>query len=821
MATKAFASPNNSSDVKQDIRYAFRMLRKQPGFSAIAILTLALGIGANTAIFSIVNAVLLRPLPYPDADRIMVLNESSGPGQDYSVALPDYFDWRNDNTVFEHLAATHKESRNLSGIPGREPERISCASVTRNFFNVIGVPPKIGRTFSEDEDKVGAAPVVVVSDRLWQRAFNRDPAVLGRSITLHDQNYTVIGVMPRQMTSPQDTDVWLSMMRRSNNSPWMERFIHPMIYVWGKLKPGVTVDQARVEMKTIAARLEKTYPDTNGQETAVVTPLLENLVGKYRTNLGLLLGAVGLVLLIACANLANLFAARGAARAREFAIHAAVGATRGQIVKKLLIESFVIALLGGALGFVLAAWVQDGLIALSPGDVSRFQQVSFDLRVLGFTFLVASLTTVLFGLWPAWQASHADVQLALKTGSAGSGDPPSAKRARDWLVISEIALTLTLLVAAGLVLKSFSRMQGLNLGYEPRNLFSARLELPWKTYSSREKIGTFTKALLDKVTALPGVQSTGIGSNSPLIGGWQTGFWREEKGRPQPSDMLNSDLEVVTCDYFQTFKVPLLRGRLFNERDTKDSPRVIVIDQAMAEQYFPEENPIGKRLGVDLGNDEEGWVMSEIVGVVARMRFHAIDEMAPLPVIYCSMAQAQRTSLGLFVRSSMSSASLSKSIRDVAASIDPNLPVYDARPMLDRVQETWGTYRLLSFLFSVFAGLALVLATIGLYGLLAYTTLKRVPEIGIRLALGARPAQIRALILSHGMQLLLIGSVIGLVAVFALSRALQSVLFEVKGTDPRIYLGVGLILFAATLFASWIPARRASRLDPTVALHTE
>lgn len=327
------------------------MLRKQPGFSAIAILTLALGIGANTAIFSIVNAVLLRPLPYPDADRIMVLNESSGPGQDYSVALPDYFDWRNDNTVFEHLAATHKESRNLSGIPGRDPERVSCASVTRNFFSVVGVSPEIGRVFSEEEDKVGAPPVVVISDRLWQRAFNRDPGVLGRSITLHDQNFTVIGVMPPQVTSPHDSDVWLSMMRRSNNPVWMQRFIHPMIYVWGKLKPGVTLEQARTEMKGIAARLEQAYPETNKQIYAVVTPLLENLVGKYRTNLGLLLGAVGLVLLIACANLANLFAARGAARSREFAIHAAVGATGGQIVKKLLIESFVIALLGGALGF--------------------------------------------------------------------------------------------------------------------------------------------------------------------------------------------------------------------------------------------------------------------------------------------------------------------------------------------------------------------------------------------------------------------------------------------------------------------------------------
>jgi putative ABC transport system permease protein len=804
-----------------NLRLAFRQLIKNPAFSAVAILTLALGIGANTAIFSVVNAVLLRPLPYPNADRIMVLNESSGPGQDYSVALPDYFDWRNDNTVFEHLAATHKESRNLSGVPGREPERISCASVTRNFFNILGLSPKIGRTFSEDEDKVGAPPVVVISDRLWQRAFNRDPKILGQPITLHDQSYTVIGVMPPQVTSPQDTDVWLSMMRRSNNPAWMDRYIHPMIFVWGKLKPGVTVDQARTEMKGIAARLEKAYPETNGKETAVVTPLLENLVGKYRTNLGLLLGAVGLVLLIACANLANLFAARGAARAREFAIHAAVGATRGQLIKKLLIESFLIALLGGTLGFVIALWVRDSLIALSPGDVSRFQQISFDLPVLGFTFLIASFTTVLFGLWPAWQASHADVQLALKEGSSGGGDPPSAKRARDWLVISEIALTLTLLVAAGLVLKSFSRLQSLSLGYEPRALFTARLELPWRKYNDRDKIDTFAKALLDKVRTLPGVQNAAVSSNGPLMGGWQTGFWREENARPQPSDMLNGDLEVVGGNYFSTLKAPLLRGRTFNERDTKDSPRVIIIDQAMAEQYFPGENPIGKRLGVDAGNDAEGWVMSEIVGVLARMRFHAVDEMAPLPVIYCSLGQAQRTSLTLFVRSTMASAALERSIRDAVTSIDSSLPVFDARPMSDRIRETWGAQRLLSFLFSVFSGLALVLATIGLYGLLAYTTLKRVREIGIRLALGARPAQIRALVLSHGLQLLLIGSVIGLVAAFAISRALQSVLFDVKGIDPRIYLGVGALLFAATFFASWIPARRASRVDPIIALRAE
>jgi putative ABC transport system permease protein len=804
-----------------DCKFALRMLGKTPGFAAIAILTLALGIGANTAIFSIVNAVLLRPLPYPDADRIMVLNESSSPGQDYSVALPDYFDWQNDNTVFEHLAATHKESRNLSGIPGRDPERVSCASVTRNFFNIVGLSPELGRTFSEDEDKVGAPPVAVISDRLWRRVFNADPGALGRAITLHDQNFTVIGVMPPQVTSPQDTDVWLSMMRRSNNPAWMNRSIHPMIYIWGKLKPGVTATQARAQMKAIATRLEKTYPESNKGETAVVTPLLENLVGAYRTNLGLLLGAVALVLLIACANLANLFAARGAARAREFAIHAAVGATRGQIVKKLLIESFLVSLLGGTLGFFFAVWVRDGLIALSPESVSRFQQVSFDVRVLGFTFLIASLTTVLFGLWPAWRASHADVQLALKEGSVSSGDPPSAKRVRDWLVISEIALTLTLLVATGLVLKSFSRLQSLSLGYEPRALFTARFELPWRKYDDRDKIDRFAKTLLDKVRALPGVQKAALSSNGPLMGGWQTGFWREENARPQPSDMLNSDLEAVAGDYFSTLKVPLLRGRTFNERDTKDSPRVVIIDQAMAEQYFPGENPIGKRIGVDAGNDEEGWVMSEIVGVVGRMRFHAIDEMAPLPVIYCSLGQAQRTGLTLFVRSTMAPAQLERSIRDAIVSTDSSLPVFDAKPMIDRVQASWGSQRLLSFLFSVFAGLALLLATIGLYGLLAYTTVKRVREIGIRLALGARPAQIRTLILLHGMHLLVIGSVIGLVSAMAVSRVLQNLLFEAKGLDPRIYLAVGGLMFGATLLASWIPARRASRVDPIIALRAE
>ena len=802
-----------------DLRYALRMLLKQPGFTAVAVLTLALGIGANTAIFSIVNAVLLRPLPYPDADRIMVLNESGG-GQEFAVALPNYEDWKRDNTVFQYLSITRRESRNLSEVSGLQAERIPCAYVSEEFFKVIGFAPTLGRGFTAEEEKPGGPSAVIISDRLWQRVFARDPAVLNRTIKLHNQACTIVGVMPPGVSSPQDTDLWLPFGRRVV-SLWSDRTIHPMLFVWGRLKPGVTVEQARTELKGIAARLEKEYPATNAQASVTVTPLLDNMIGKYRTNLSLLLGAVGLVLIIACANLANLFAARGAAREREFAIRAAVGASRGQIVRQLLIESFVVALIGGVLGVFVAMWLRDGLISLAPQGVSRFQEISFDLPVLGFAFVIASLTTFLFGLWPAWQTSRADVSLALKSGTQGSGDAPSAKRTRDWLVVSQIALTLTLLVAAALVLKSFSRMQALNLGYEPRNLMTARMELPFRVYNTPEKVGTFTNTLLEKVQGLPGVQSAGIGANSPLMGGWQTGFYKEGIATPTASQMPTADLEVVAGDYFGTFKVSLLRGRTFNSGDTKTSPRVIVVDQALAEQIFPGEDPIGRRIRVDVGNEDEGYQLAEIIGVVGRMRFHSLDETAtPFPVIYCTMTQAYRAGFVLFVRAG-NAGSLEKPIREIVSSIDPAQPVYDFRLMQDRVAETWGAQRLLTFLFSVFAGLALLLATIGLYGMLAYTTSKRVREIGVRLALGAQPSQIRRLILSHGMQLLLIGSCIGVVSAMALSRALRSVLFEATTIDPMMTIGAAVTLFLATFFASWIPAQRASRVDPIVALRTE
>ena len=568
-----------------DLRFAFRQLRKSPGFTFVAVITLALGIGANTAIFSVINAVLLQPLPYPDANRIMSLNEFSG-GTNTSIAFPDYVDWRRDNTVFEHLAISRRDSRNLSGIQGREPERVGAAYVTANFFKVIGLAPELGRVFTDEEDKVGGPALAVISDRLWQRTFQRDPAVLGRSVSFHNQIYTVVGVMPAAMTSPQETDVWFPIMRRSNNAGWLNRANHPMMFVWGRLKPGVTVQQARTEMKAIAARLEKQYPETNAGQSAVVTPLLENLVGDYRKNLTLLLGAVGLVLLIACANLANLFAARGAARAREFAIRAAVGASRGQIIRQLLIESLIVAVLGGAVGFLFALWGRDALVALGPQGVERFHNLQFDARVLGFTFLLACLTSVAFGLWPAWRSSRADVQLALKAGGHGSSDSRSARRTRDLLIVGEIALTLVLLSSAGLVLKSFARVQALSLGFEPRGLLTARIDLPFNIYSTADKVTPFARTLLEKIRALPGVEQAALSANPPLLSGWQIPFSHEGENLP-PAQRPSAESEVVTPDYFSTLRATLLRGRTLNDHDTKTSPPVVVIDQTLAEQFFP------------------------------------------------------------------------------------------------------------------------------------------------------------------------------------------------------------------------------------------
>lgn len=805
----------------QDFRYALRKLVQQPAFTVIAVLTLALGIGVNTAIFSVVNAVLLRPLPYPQPERIVYLNEVSG-GVDQSIALPDYVDWRNDAKSFQHLAVSRLESRNLSGIPGREPERISVAFVTANFFSVIGLNPQLGRTFTEDEDKPGAPALVVLSDRLWDRAFNRDPNIVGRAVSFHGQPFTVTGVMPREMDSPHGVDAWFSVMRRSANPAWQNRANHPMFYGWGRLKNGVTVAQARSEIKTIAARLEKTYPETNAGTGANVKPLLDNLLGSYRTNLTLLLCAVALVLLIACANLANLFAARGASRSREFAIRAAIGASRLRVIRQLLIESFCIALIGGALGLLFAIWGRDALVAFAPSSAPRFEGIGFDARVLGFTFLLASLTTVLFGLWPAWQVAHEDIQTALQAGSFGSSETKQARRSRDWLVIVEVALTLLLLTAAGLVLKSFANMQSVALGFEPRGVLTTRIELPYTKYNELSKVLNFDHALLDEVRRLPGVQYAAVGANPPLLGGWQLAYLPEGAPPTDPSQQPSADSEVVAGDYFATLGATVIRGRTFNATDTKDSPPVVMIDQTLAEMAFPNQDPLGKRLAVGgVDGDSEDPVLYQIIGVVAHLKMRGYDDAQPMPGFFFSQTQASRTNQVLLVRATGNVKSLEKSIRDIINRIDPTQPVFDVRTMEERVAETWSTQRLLSFLLAIFAGLALLLAAVGLYGVLAYTALRRLREMAVRIAFGARPADIRALVFGHGFRLFGLGLLIGGIAVAASASVIRSFLFGVTPIDPQIFAIVGLTLSIVTVLAAWLPARRAARVNPIIALRAE
>lgn len=805
----------------QDFRYAMRQVVKHPSFTIIAVLTLALGIGANTAIFSVVNAVLLRPLPYPQAERIVYLNEVST-GTDQSIALPDYVDWRKDAKSFQHLALSRLESRNLSDIAGRQPERISIALVTANFFNVIGLNPQIGRTFSEDEDKPGAPALAVLSDRLWDRAFNRDPKIVGRAVRFHGQPFTVIGVMPSEMDSPHGVDAWFSLMRRSANPGWQNRANHPMFYGWGRLKNGVTVEQARSEITAIAGRLEKTYPETNAGTGVKLKPLLDNLLGSYRTNLTLLLCAVALVLVIACANLANLFAARGASRSREFAIRAAIGASRTRVVTQLLIESFCIALLGGALGLLFAIWSRDGLVAFAPSGAPRFEGIGFDTRVLAFTFLLAGLTTVLFGLWPAWQVAHTDIQSALQAGSFGSSETKTARRSRDWLVIVEVALTLLLLSASGLVLKSFANMQSVALGFEPRGILTTRIELPFTKYNAAGKIVTFDNALLDAVRALPGVQSAAVAANPPMLSGWQIAFLPEGAPPTDPSQQPSADSEVIAGDYFATLGATLVRGRTFNATDTKDSPPVVVIDQTLADTTFPKQDPLGKRIMV---GDVEGQGSDarpfEIIGVVAHMKMRGYGDAQPVPAFFFAETQAARTNQVLLVRAKGNLKSLEKPIRDVITRIDPTQPVYDFRTMEERVAETWSTHRLLSFLLATFAGLALLLAAVGLYGVLAYTALRRFREIAVRIALGARPANIRGLVFGHGFRLFGLGILLGSLGVIASAHLIRSFLFGVGPIDPQIYVSVGILLSLVTLLAAWLPARRACRVNPIVALRSE
>jgi putative ABC transport system permease protein len=804
-----------------DLRYALRQLRKTPGFTFIAVLTLALGIGANTAIFSVIYAVLLQPLPYPDGERIVILTETDSNQPQISVAYPDYVDWKRDNTVFENIAVSRRESYNLSGMEGRAPEQVSGGLVTGNFFKVIGLQPQLGRVFTEEEDRVGGPMVCVISDKIWQRVWNRDPNVLGKSVNLGNQPFTIIGVMPPQMFSPRTVDVWFPLTRRTGDPMWQSRDNHPGLFGWARLKEGVTIDKALAQMKEIAGRLSVQYPKSNTGVSVTVTTLLENQVSDYRDSLRLLLGAVVFVLVIACANLANLLAARGAGRAREFAIRAAVGASRWQIIRQLLIESFVLALFGGLLGLCLAAWGRDLLVAMAPPGGLRFQNVALSGWVLVFSIGLSFATGILFGLWPAWHSSRADIQLALKSGGHGSSESAGARRSRDLLVVAEVALTLILLSSAGLILKSFANARNVGLGFDPHLLLSARVDLPEPSYSDPKKLMNFHEALLAKLSVLPGVQNAALSANPPLMAGWQTSFLPEGMQEPEPGKMPSTQVTVASDDYFQTIKTPLLRGRAFDTRDTKEAPPVIIIDQLTADRYFPGEDAVGKRIGMYVGGENDQRIYRTVIGVVPHLKIYGFEETTVLPQAYLSMRQQPQNGLVVLLRTALSPKALEKPVREIVASLDPAQPAFEFKTMQERVEETWATPRLMSFLLVCFAILALTLAIVGLYGVMAYNGLRRMREIGVRLALGAMPAQIRMMMLGQGMRLLIAGLIIGFFGAVATSGIIRSVLFGVEASDPLIYATVTLVLIAAAVVACWLPARRASRVNPMITLRAE
>jgi putative ABC transport system permease protein len=805
----------------QDLRYAVRMMLKNPGFTVVAVFVLALGIGANSALFSVVNAVLIRPLPYSDPDRLMIMWEKSAT-QDTSVAYPNFVDWRDQNQVFEQIAAFRRESFNLVG--AGEAERLSGRMISANFFNTLGVKPLLGRDFVAEEDRASGNRVVILNYGFWQRRFGGAQDIIGRQLSLSNQSYTVVGVMPSDFRFGVESDIFVPIGLAEER--FKERGAHPGIYVIGRLKPGVTQEQGRAEMDTIQARLGQQYPDTNAERRIHLESLYENTVEEVRPALWILLGAVGFVLLIACANVANLLLARSAARQKEIAIRTALGASRWRIVRQLLTESVLLSVLGGGLGLLLAVWGTDLLTKVVPADrVPRLDTAGIDLKVLGFTMLVAILTGVVFGLAPALQASKTDLNESLKEGDRGSTG--NRHRVRSVLVVSEVALALVLLIGAGLLVKSFWRLQTVETGFDSSNLLT--MQLSYTAEKGQERKATdFFQQLEAQIQSVPGVESVALSSGLPFAGAAEQSFSIEGRPEEKAGRPLMAVQYITTPEYLQTMGIELKRGRYLSEQDRRDAPLVAVIDESLAQKYFPNEDPLGKRLTLG-GHGPHQMPAYEIVGIVEHVKHYGLEGETPVdPQFYFSLNQASDELLSIIarrisvvVRTKTDPLSLVGSVRQQVAAADPNQPVYNVRTMEQLVTETISTRRFSMFLLITFALVALLLAAVGIYGVISYSVTQRTHEIGIRMALGAQTGDILKLVLGHGMLLTLIGIGAGLIAALVLTRVMSSLLFNVSATDPLTYVSIALLLGGVAFLAIIIPARRAMRVDPMEALRYE
>jgi len=802
----------------QDLRYGFRTLLRNPGFCAVAVLALALGIGPNTAIFTMVNAVLLKPLPLPQPDRVVIIwGTMLKQGFDQlPVSGADYLDWKKQSTSFDQMAAAFaipEFGLNISG--WGDPERVSAATCSKEFLPALGVKPIAGRNFLPEEDLPGGRPAVLISNALWQRRFHSDPAVIGRTLTVDGVARTIAGVVPHDLGEIINADLWLPTAIDPNNPDRQNRTYGIVAH----LKPGVTMAQARAEMTVIVQRLEQAYPATNRGSGVTLSPLGEMFSGRIRPVLIILLGAVGLLLLIACANLANLLLARSASREREIAIRGALGAERPRILRQLLTESLLLGMAGGVLGLFLAVWSVRALRSFVPDMFPMLQHMSVDLPVLAFTLGLSILTGLLFGLVPAWKSSRTDLNTTLKEAAGRSESAGGSQRIRGILLGSEVALAVLLAVSAGLLLRSFVRVTAVNPGLRVSNILTMNMSLPSAKYDTKEKRANFYKDLEGRLKALPGVHSAGAVMFLPLrvsILSFRvavSGFRIEGRPPVAQNEEPDADIRIATAGYFDALGIALRRGRLFDQHDDVQSKRVVLINEAMVRKHFPNEDPIGRRINL--------WgSLREIVGVAADAKLYGLDSPVE-PAIYMPHMQQPAVTMAMAIRTQGDPAAMASAVRREVLKLDSELPISNVRTMDEVLSDSLMLRRVSMLLLMIFAALALTLASVGIYGLTAYAVSRRTHEIGLRVALGASQGQILRMVVARGLATSLIGAAIGLAAALQLTRALSGMLYGVTARDPLVFVGVPLLLVAVSVVASYVPARRAMRIDPLVALRYE
>ena len=807
----------------QDLRYGVRMLIKSPAVTAVAIIALMLGIGANTAIFSVVHAVLLRSFPYAEGDRLAIVweNRKSGKGNPQNVInLGNFFDWKDQNTVFSDMAAFFDQNANLTG--DGDPEEIPAQIATTNLFSLLGVNPIKGRTFAPDDGQTGQSRVVVISYDLWQRRFGGDPNIIGRKITLNNQPNEVIGVLPPEVgwyvqkgsMISKPPQIWAPWQVTNELRGRRGRFARAV----ARLKPGVTLEQAQNEMNIIGARLEQQFPDFNAKWGITVVPLRTQFTGEIRKPLLILLGAVGFVLLIACANVANLLLARAASRKREIALRAGLGASRWRIARQLLTESVLLSLFGGALGLLLAVWGTKVLLALSPPELMDLRSATVNVPVLLFTIGLTLVTGIAFGLVPAFEASRFDINEPLKESGKGVIGGTRAHRVRSLFVVAQVALALVLLIGAGLLMKSLNRLQSVEPGFDANNLLTMRVNLPTRKYDTDPKLLNFFKQAIEEIRAIPGVESAGAINTIPF-GGPHSGTRLDIEGQPKrPAGQdLTTGVCVTDANYFQTMHIPLKRGRFYTQQEALEMRHVVVVNEAFARENFPGQDPVGQRVTIHMKDDNRP---SEIIGIVADNKHKGLDAEVE-PMAFWPHAELVYPSMTITMRTLGESTNVAGAARNVIHQLDPDQPIGEVITMNGLVARSVARSRFNSMLLAIFSVVALIMAAVGIYGVMSYAVLQRTHEIGVRMALGAQRGDVLRLILKQGIILAVTGVLVGLAGSFGLTRVISTLLFDVTATDKTTFAAVAVGLFVVTLVASYIPAWRATRVDPLRALRYE